>query len=115
MIRVDRDRAAAAAYLADVRARIPACTVDTTVVDGTAAHALVAAAHNERSPLIAMASHGRTGLARLFLGSVSTRVLQDAGVPVLLVRPALAAVESEANAEVAEEVPATAVAPWLIA
>ena len=37
--------------------------------------------------LIAMATHGRTGVARFALGSVATAVLQQATVPVLLVRP----------------------------
>jgi hypothetical protein len=38
--------------------------------------------------LIVMATHGRTGLARLVVGSVALGVLQQANVPVLLVRPA---------------------------
>lgn len=36
--------------------------------------------------LIVIPSHGRTGLARLFLGSVAERVLQLAGCPVLVLR-----------------------------
>ena len=36
--------------------------------------------------LIAMATHGRTGLTRLVLGSVAERVLRRTFVPVLLVR-----------------------------
>ncbi len=36
--------------------------------------------------LIAMATHGRTGLKRVVLGSVSEHVLRRASVPVLLVR-----------------------------
>jgi nucleotide-binding universal stress UspA family protein len=37
---------------------------------------------------IAVATHGRSGLARVVLGSVATGVLQLARVPVLAVRPA---------------------------
>jgi nucleotide-binding universal stress UspA family protein/CBS domain-containing protein len=37
--------------------------------------------------LIVMASHGRSGLARLFVGSVATRVLREAPCPVLALRP----------------------------
>jgi nucleotide-binding universal stress UspA family protein/CBS domain-containing protein len=37
--------------------------------------------------LIVMASHGRSGLARLFVGSVAERVLREASCPVLAVRP----------------------------
>lgn len=51
--------------------------------------------------LIAMASHGRSGLDRLLLGSVAERVLRHAGVPVLIVRsqdPAAAAAVDTAAA-----------------
>jgi nucleotide-binding universal stress UspA family protein len=37
--------------------------------------------------LIALATHGRSGLARLLLGSVADKVLRGASVPVLLQRP----------------------------
>lgn len=36
--------------------------------------------------LIVMASHGRTGVRRWFLGSVAEEVLRQASVPVLLIR-----------------------------
>jgi nucleotide-binding universal stress UspA family protein len=38
--------------------------------------------------LVALATHGREGLARLLLGSVADRVLQHTSVPLLLQRPA---------------------------
>ena len=38
--------------------------------------------------LVALATHGREGLARLLLGSVADRVLQHTPVPLLLQRPA---------------------------
>jgi nucleotide-binding universal stress UspA family protein len=37
--------------------------------------------------LIAMATHGRSGIARWALGSVTERVLHDATVPVCIIRP----------------------------
>jgi len=37
--------------------------------------------------LIVMASHGRRGLARFFLGSTTERVLRGAPCPVMIVRP----------------------------
>ena len=36
--------------------------------------------------LVAMTTHGRTGLARMFLGSVAQHLVNHAAVPVLLVR-----------------------------
>jgi nucleotide-binding universal stress UspA family protein len=44
-------------------------------------------AHDEEADIVMMATHGRGGLARLVLGSVSTATLQRAETPVLLVRP----------------------------
>jgi nucleotide-binding universal stress UspA family protein len=43
-------------------------------------------ADREQADLIAMASHGRTGLARVFYGSVASGVLNQADRPLLLIR-----------------------------
>ena len=43
-------------------------------------------AEREKVRLIAMASHGRTGLARVFYGSVAAGVLSQADRPLLIVR-----------------------------
>ena len=43
-------------------------------------------AEAEKADLIALASHGRTGLSRLFYGSVAAGVLNRADRPLLLVR-----------------------------
>jgi nucleotide-binding universal stress UspA family protein len=52
-----------------------------------AASAILLAAQNPETALIAMATHGRGGLAELVLGSVATAVVKQATVPVLLLRP----------------------------
>ena len=44
-------------------------------------------AEQNQSDLIVMGSHGRTGLAHVFLGSVAERVVRHAPCPVLVVRP----------------------------
>ena len=54
---------------------------------GRPAAEIVRAAREQGADLIAMATHARGGLARLMMGSVGTRVLQQADVPLLLVRP----------------------------
>jgi nucleotide-binding universal stress UspA family protein len=41
----------------------------------------------ENADLIVMTTHGRTGFSRLLLGSVAAKILQKAGVPVLLIKP----------------------------
>jgi nucleotide-binding universal stress UspA family protein len=50
------------------------------------AEAIIATAKARGCDLIAMASHGRRGLGRLVLGSVTVEVLTHSDVPVLVVR-----------------------------
>jgi nucleotide-binding universal stress UspA family protein len=47
---------------------------------------ILEAALAEDADLIAMTTHGRSGLQRLFYGSVAEEVLRGAKVPILLVR-----------------------------
>ena len=62
-------------------------SVDTVLGEGHAVHeGIVRALENTGADLIVMGSHGRRGLERLMLGSVTQRVLGVAHVPVLVVR-----------------------------
>ena len=54
--------------------------------DGDAATQILAAANATKADLIVVGSHGRTGLRRLFLGSVARNVLQHAPCSVLVAR-----------------------------
>ena len=56
------------------------------LLDGVAWEQLVRVARTQKAGLIVMGTHGRTGLARLFLGSVAERVIGSAPCPVLTVR-----------------------------
>ena len=56
------------------------------LLDGTAHDQIVRAARSRRADMIVIGTHGRTGLARLFLGSVAGRVVSSARCPVLTVR-----------------------------
>lgn len=60
---------------------------DVLVDTGDPSSVISRIARQEGVDLLAMATHGRTGLARLTMGSVATSALQRAHVPVLLVRP----------------------------
>ncbi len=51
------------------------------------ARELIQCFHDEEADFIAMASHGRTGLARLVMGSVAQDIMETGDVPVMLVRP----------------------------
>lgn len=56
------------------------------VEDVAAASGVVQTAVAEGADLIVMGSHGRTGIARLMLGSVATKVVAESAVPVLVAR-----------------------------
>jgi nucleotide-binding universal stress UspA family protein len=47
---------------------------------------IVACARERGADLIVMGSHGRTGLERLLMGSVSERVIGQAECPVMVVK-----------------------------
>jgi nucleotide-binding universal stress UspA family protein len=54
---------------------------------GTPAHAIAETARQIKADLIIMATHGRTGVAHLLLGSVAERVVRAATCPVLTLHP----------------------------
>jgi nucleotide-binding universal stress UspA family protein len=60
----------------------------TSVVGFDAAKAIADYADEQQAALIAMATHGRTGLARTALGSTTIKVVHLAGCPVLVQKPA---------------------------
>ena len=54
--------------------------------DAHAAEAIIETAKTHDCTIIVMSSHGRRGLGRLLLGSVTSEVLNHSSVPVLVVR-----------------------------
>lgn len=61
--------------------------VESRLLEGQVIHREIARAATElNADLIVMGSHGRTGLKKLFLGSVAQSVLGEGNVPVLIVR-----------------------------
>jgi nucleotide-binding universal stress UspA family protein len=61
-------------------------TVSATVIEGDAASELIDLAAEPPQSLIAMSTHGRSGLGRWVLGSVAEKVVQNSRAPVLLIR-----------------------------
>lgn len=57
------------------------------VVAANVAAAVLEMAHGEEVDLVALATHGRSGLARLAVGSVADKVIRGSRTPVLLFRP----------------------------
>jgi nucleotide-binding universal stress UspA family protein len=60
--------------------------VKTMVTEGHAADEIIKAARETNANLIAMSSHGRSGLGRWALGSITDKVLHESDVPVITVR-----------------------------
>ena len=69
-----------AATRAGVRAR-------PLLLHGVAHEAIRRAARARRADLVVLGTHGRTGAARFFVGSIAARVVATAPCPVLTVRP----------------------------
>lgn len=56
------------------------------VEEGAVAHKIMEVAEREKIDLIAMASHGRSGLPRVFYGRVAASVLHLVDRPILIIR-----------------------------
>lgn len=77
-----------AAYLNQVQERLQAegLEVRSFAEEGDVVSTILAVADREGADLIAMSSHGRTGLSRVFYGSVAAGVLHNIDRPLLLIR-----------------------------
>jgi nucleotide-binding universal stress UspA family protein len=75
-------------YVADLAKRLQekGVSAEAKVRYGDPAEEILDHAARDHIDLIAMATHGRTGLKRVVLGSVAENVLRSAPVPMLLVR-----------------------------
>ena len=76
----------ALAYLDDRAAALRPLSASTSVKSGDGAQVILAEADAGDADLIAMSTHGRSGLMRWVLGSVATKVLHATSRPLLLVR-----------------------------
>ncbi|HHS97552.1 MAG TPA: universal stress protein [Chloroflexi bacterium] len=83
--RIERDLKEYLARVAE-RLRPVASAVHTVVRFGQPAEEILAYAEEIGADLIAMCTHGRSGLSRWVYGSVADKVLRGAKCPVLLVR-----------------------------
>src|SRR5207244_4373078 len=85
---IEAEREQATSYLAGQVQKLGSGTdVETTIVEGHAAAAIIEVAAQRNAGLIVLSSHGRSGLGRLVYGSVADAVLRESKVPVLVVRP----------------------------
>jgi nucleotide-binding universal stress UspA family protein len=82
-------RAQAQSYLDRVATRLRAegLRVRTALMLGLPAQVILEYTHTHTVDVVALATHGHSGVRRLLLGSVADKVLRGAEVPVLLKRP----------------------------
>ena len=81
--------AEAEGYLAELKGRLTqqgAASVETHLMHGPPADTIADLAASASNNLVAMTTHGRSGVGRMVLGSVAERVVRQSGDPVLLVR-----------------------------
>jgi nucleotide-binding universal stress UspA family protein len=64
--------------------RLP--SVDSVILRGEVAHKLIAHAITEKYDLIALTTHGRSGIDRIIYGSVAEELLKSSPIPLFLVR-----------------------------
>jgi len=76
-------------YLAGIEKRLSDAGIKTSLelMVGKPAQEIVDYVNNNPSNLVAMSTHGRSGLSRWAFGSVAERVLHAVSSPLLLVRP----------------------------
>lgn len=83
---MEKEEETAIQYLTDIVARLGGKT-RSLVVPGDAAEAILSTADKENADLLAISTHGRSGIRRFLFGSVATKLLEAAEVPVLFLRP----------------------------
>ncbi|MBW1814978.1 MAG: universal stress protein [Deltaproteobacteria bacterium] len=84
----DQQKKDTESYLASVQEKFCAKGIEahTLIGHGPVTKAIIDAAGHENAGLVAMASHGRSGLFRTFYGSVAAGVLQRIDRPLFLIR-----------------------------
>jgi nucleotide-binding universal stress UspA family protein len=81
-----RDVQAAASTMLTTALKSAKTTAEARVVAGDAAAAIVNEAETRDAELVVVGTHGRTGLARVALGSVAEKVVRAAPCSILVVR-----------------------------
>jgi nucleotide-binding universal stress UspA family protein len=72
--------------LRQIRPGDPAVPMEYCLVEGNAAPEILRVAEESHCDVIVLGTHGRTGLARLLMGSVAEQVVRRACCPVLMVK-----------------------------
>lgn len=88
LVQQQRDFKTGAVYLSHVQSDLKSKGIQANIqsLAGDPATAIIDYCRANNVDLIVIATHGYTGLKKLILGSVALKVLQDANIPVLLIR-----------------------------
>lgn len=86
---LDRETKVAREYLDKFAAKMTEAgsKVTTKLVEGDAADAVLKAADETGADLLAITTKGRSGIARWLFGSVATRLVEHAKIPILVLHP----------------------------
>ena len=85
-----REEAESRDYLLEVGERLHrkgVSSIENVTLHGGPSEAIVDIGRQIQNSLVAMTTHGRSGIKRWLLGSVTDRVVKESGDPVLIVRP----------------------------
>jgi len=83
---MEKEGQIAGEYLAEQVGKVSG-KATSQVLQGDAAEAILSCAEKEGADLIAISTHGRSGIRRFLFGSVATKLLEASPVPVLFLRP----------------------------
>jgi len=85
---IEAMRTAAEEYLSKIQSILKTKNIEAEILieTGPPSERIVHIAEERNADLIAITSHGRTGLSRVFFGSVAAGVLHRSETPLLLVR-----------------------------
>jgi len=77
------------AYMAGIAAKMQDAGYQavTMMREGPIAETILAVADETQADVIAMSTHGRSGLSRWLMGSIADRVVKHSHVPVMVIRP----------------------------
>ena len=82
------DEDAAGEFAEFIRANVPdSLAIDAVIRHGEPAKEIISFATEIGADLIVIATHGRTGLSHILMGSVAERVIRSSAVPVLTIKP----------------------------
>jgi nucleotide-binding universal stress UspA family protein len=85
---VAREMSGSTEYLEKSARSFAGVQIKCSVLKGTPEEVIIETAAADKNTLIALATHGRSGIRRWVLGSVTERVVRHSGDPVLIVRAA---------------------------